>query len=363
MPVPPSRPEGHRTLVRLGLAAAVGVLLGLALVLPRSADSASPRLRLYGEDLPAGAEGIEAGVLRAERSLDGWFNLTLPDGGERRTANAQLGVALDRARLRRMIRDTSSAVGFTPTTGVGRSTEGIDLAVPVVLERARALTILLALKEELDQPPADARLALDSAAVIPERAGRRLDVDCSLAAIESALQRGAAAASLCFQYEPPRRRASELAGVRHEVLLGFYETRLDPDRSHLGAGSRASSSEPSSRLQLAAARLDGYVVMPGTVFDFNAALGRLDEAHEVRAAAATIARGERVDGADVSASPIAGALHAAALFAGLDVVERHLPERPSPIDVGLDAAVAYPVTNLRLKNRYVFPVVLRAQAR
>jgi hypothetical protein len=53
-------------------------------------------------------------------------------------------------------------------------------------------------------------------------------------------------------------------------------------------------------------------------------------------------------------------LHAAALFAGLDVVERHPPQRPGAIDIGLDAAVAYPVANLRLKNPYDFPVVLRA---
>jgi hypothetical protein len=53
-------------------------------------------------------------------------------------------------------------------------------------------------------------------------------------------------------------------------------------------------------------------------------------------------------------------LHAAALFAGLDVVERHPPQRPGVLDIGLDAAVAYPDANLRIENPYDFPVVLRA---
>jgi hypothetical protein len=76
--------------------------------------------------------------------------------------------------------------------------------------------------------------------------------------------------------------------------------------------------------------------------------------------AKVIAEGELVDGIGGGTCQISGTLHAAALFAGLDVVERHPHTRPSSyIKLGFDAAVAYPAINFRLKNPYDFPVVLR----
>ncbi|HTV20847.1 MAG TPA: peptidoglycan binding domain-containing protein, partial [Polyangiaceae bacterium] len=215
-------------MVQLGVAAGLGVLLGLALIAPRRGTTEDARLQLYGEPLPAAAEAADAAVERAERRWEGWFNLEVPDGPQRRIRCADLGVALDRPRLRRLVRDTSnSGRGDAPTTSLGGAGP-IELIVPVLLDRPRATAALIALKDELDQPAHDARLDLDSRAVIPERVGRRLDVDRSLLAIEAALERGAASAPLSFQSEPPERRAHELDGVRHDVLLGFFVTAYDP---------------------------------------------------------------------------------------------------------------------------------------
>jgi vancomycin resistance protein YoaR len=333
----------------LAVAAGLGLLLGLALVVPRGERGASAaRLRLYGEELPAGADGTEVGVERAEQRLKAWFDLELPDGSHRRILGAELGVELDRARLRRVIRDTANARGTSAFSQVSQGT--LELVVPVRIDPERALATLLALKQELDQPALDARLAVDSRAVTPERVGRWLDVDRSLAAIDEALGRGASAAALCFQSEPPRRRAGDLAGVRHEVRLGAFESPIDVS---------PLARDRAFNLGVAASKLDGQVLMPGAVFDFNAAVGPRDEAEGYRVASLA-ATGEPLDGSGSSTSQISGTLHAAALFAGLDVVERHLPERPGVVDIGLDAAVAYPSANLRLKNPYGFPVVLRA---
>jgi vancomycin resistance protein YoaR len=331
----------------LGVAAGLGLLLGGVLVVPAAEGGAAHvALRFYGEELPDGPEGMEAAVERAERHLEGWFNLELPDGGQRRIRGAELGIELDRARLRRMIRDTANARGAS--AGARDDSDAIDLAVPAGVDRERALGTLLALKQELDQPAIDARLAVDSRAVTPERVGRRLDVDRSLAAIDAALEHGASAAALYFQSEPPRRQAGDLAGVRHDVRLGVFESPIDP-----------SPRDRTFNLSIAASRIDGQVLMPGAVFDFNAAVGPRDEARGYRVASLA-ATGEPLDGSGSSTSQISGTLHAAALFAGLDVVERHPPRRAGVLDIGLDAAVAYPDANLRLKNPYDFPVVLRA---
>jgi hypothetical protein len=72
-----------------------------------------------------------------------------------------------------------------------------------------------------------------------------------------------------------------------------------------------------------------------------------------------IASGELVDGVGGGTCQIAGTLHGAAFFAGLDIVERHPHTRPSYyIKMGLDAAVAYPTLTLRVRNPFAFPVVL-----
>jgi vancomycin resistance protein YoaR len=348
-PTPP--PEGHRSFSWLGLAGATGLLLGFALLPTDNGARAagSEPLRLYGQTLPASADAPDIALGWVNQKFDGWFNLELPEGEQRRVRYSALGVAPDGARLRQSIQNARAGIHqAAPRSGEPRV--GLDLVVPLRIEPERLLGTLLALKDELDRAAFDARLDIDREAVIPERAGRLLDVDRSSIAIERALERGADDAPLSFVARAPLRDASELGNVAHDALLGYFETPYDP-------GTRADDS--TFNLRLAASRLDGYVLMPGGELDFNAVVGPRDESNGYRVAK-VIAQGEQVDGVGGGTCQISGTLHAAALFAGLDVVERHPNPRPSSyIELGLDAAIAYPAINLRLKNAYAFPVVLR----
>jgi vancomycin resistance protein YoaR len=349
LPPSPPRPEGHR-LAWLGGAAALGVLLGLATISSsatgRRAVSAR-ELRLYGEPLPSDGDIAEVALAAVQSRLRGWFNLELPDGELRRVSAAELGVEVDAGRLRQVIRNARTGTydgAIDPAMA-----PGVDVLVPVQLNRARALSTLLLLKDELDRAAFDARLDLDLEAVVPERAGRWLDVDRSLLSIERAIERGASSAPLGFEARLPRRAASQLADVRYDALLGFFETPYD-------VAPRAV--DHAHNLELAASKLDGYVLMPGGELDFNAVVGPRDEANGYRVAQ-VIAAGELVDGIGGDICRISGTLHAAALFAGLEIIERHPDTRPSSrIALGFDAAVAYPVINLRLMNPHDFPVVL-----
>jgi vancomycin resistance protein YoaR len=305
-------------------------------------------LRLYGEPLPNDGDVTEVALASIESRLQGWFNLELPDGEQRRVSPSALGVEVDAGRLRQVIRNARTGA-YDGALDLS-SAHDIDVLVPVQLDRKRALSTLLLLKEELDRAALDARLDLDLAAVVPERAGRYLDVDRSLLAIERAFERGASSAPLWFEPRLPRRSASQLTDVRHDALLGFFETAYD-------AVSRAG--DRTHNLALAASKLDGYVLMPGEEFDFNAVVGPRDEANGYRITQG-LAEGELVDGIGGATCKISGTLHAAALFAGLEIIERHPDARPrSRVTLGFDAAVAYPVINLRLMNPHEFPVVLR----
>ena len=111
-------------------------------------------------------------------------------------------------------------------------------------------------------------------------------------------------------------------------------------------------------LRLAASKLDGNVLLPGEIFDFNEVVGPRDEANGYKVAP-VIAEGELVDGIGGGTCQISGTLHGAAFFAGLDIVERYPHTRPSAyIKMGLDATVVYPTINFRVKNDFDFPVVL-----
>jgi vancomycin resistance protein YoaR len=356
MPAPPPvhRPEGHTLLVWIGAAACVGILLGFALI-PRATELPAPAsaagLSLYGRPLPDGGDPAEVAAAWIRERSAGGFELELPEGRVRRVQHSELGVELDLARLHQLIGAARDPASSFSRRRRERGPRGpIELPVPLRLDVARALPTLSSLKQELDRDARDARLDLDHGAVLRERAGRLLDLDASLQAIEQALHQGSQRAVLVFQQRPPRRLAADLDDVRHDILLGFFETPYD---------AAARAQDRTFNLRLAASRLDGYVLLPGDELEFNAVVGPRDEANGYRVAQ-VIAQGELVDGIGGSTCQISGTLHAAALFAGLDIVERHPHTRPSSyIKLGFDAAVVYPTIDLRLKNPYDFPVVLR----
>jgi hypothetical protein len=137
--------------------------------------------------------------------------------------------------------------------------------------------------------------------------------------------------------------------VTFDEVLGYFETRY----STVGKYEARSYN-----LRLAASRLDGYVLPPGAVFDFNKVVGPRNEANGYKVAP-VIAQGELVDGIGGGTCQITGTLHGAVFFAGLEVVNRTPHTRPSGyIKMGLDAAVAYPTINFRFRNNFPFPVVL-----
>ena len=223
------------------------------------------------------------------------------------------------------------------------------LPVPVVLNSERAIPVLLALKDELDKTPADARLDLEQKRLIHEQPGRLLDLDATLEKLDDAVAEGKKSVELAFRERRPKRVAAELGNVEFGTVMGFFETTYDRSQKHLGR---------TFNLRLAASKLDGTVLLPGETFDFNEVVGPRDEANGYRVAT-VIAEGELVDGIGGGTCQISGTLHGATFFAGLEIVERYPHTRPSSyIKMGMDATVVYPTIDLRMKNPFDFPVVL-----
>lgn len=114
-------------------------------------------------------------------------------------------------------------------------------------------------------------------------------------------------------------------------------------------------------VELSAARLDGAVLEPGGLLSFNDRVGPRSRRAGFRRAPVIIG-GELTDGLGGGVCQTASTLHAAAWNAGLDVVEHQPHSRPSGyIRMGLDATVVWPRVDLKLRNPFEFPVLVRAE--
>ncbi len=314
-----------------------------------------PTLAVAGRVVGSEGDPVGNALDLVRRYAVGELKLRVPSttGGAPRelvVTRADFGLEIDRLRLSEFVNEA-----LRPGSPIARAhalaAPGTNLEVPLPLkiDGDRALSKLVDLKATVDTFPRDAAIDLDARTIRPEEVGYRLDVYGTLARLEAAFRRGDTAVDAVVDEVKPARTAAQLEGVKFESVLGWFETRYNPAKR---------LEDRKFNLSLAASKLDGRVVMPGEVFDFNAVVGPRDEAHGYRVAT-VIAQGELVDGIGGGTCQISGTLHAAAFFAGLEIVERYPHSRPSSyIKLGLDATVSYPNITYRFRNPFDFPIVL-----
>lgn len=335
----------------------VAVAAGLCitwLLLPPPAElpavRSTPELRVAGMPVPLQGDLVANALDLVRRYAAGEITLELPDGTGRKIRRGALGAEIDRVRLAGFVREAMRPE--SPLRKVHDATPPgtpLDVPLPLILDADAALDKLLVLKAELDAAATDAYVDLAQKKLVPEKDGHRLDVYGTIARIESAFRQGLATVPAMVETVKPKRRAAELGNVEFSHVLGYFETRYNQ-------GERMR--DRTYNLRQAASHLDGAVVLPGEIFDFNDVVGPRDEAHGYRVAP-VIAQGELVDGLGGGTCQISGTLHGAAFFAGLDIVERYPHSRPSYyIKLGLDATVVFPTINFRFRNPFNFPIVL-----
>ena len=352
----PARLAGIAALWLAALAAWVAVLRPF----DRPTDVAPPplRLRVAGRTLEPRGDAVASAVDAVRRFARAELSLRLPDGGTRTLSLADLGIEIDRARLADLVKaamDPTSPLARRPAERVAAEPGSVlELPTPVRLSATLAVGALVSIKDDLDRAPADAYVDLEKRELRPEKTGFRLDVYGTLARLDAALRDGKSEVDAVVDTVAPRVLASALGNVKFEEVLGYFETPYSQAEKH---------RTRTFNLRLAASKLDGTVLLPGEVFDFNGKVGPRDEANGYKVAP-VIAEGELVDGIGGGTCQISGTLHAAVFFAGLALVERWPHSRPSAyIKLGLDAAVAYPTMNFRFRNDFDFPIVLHEVVR
>ncbi len=167
---------------------------------------------------------------------------------------------------------------------------------------------------------------------------------------------GASSPDSTIDYALPIERIESLAtperlpkDMKMSHLLARYTTRF------------AKKKGRTINVRLASKALDGILLMPGATVSYNEMVGERSEARGYQNAP-VIVQGQIVEGMGGGACQVSSTLYAAALFGGLEIVERHNHSLPSHyIAMGFDAVVSYPLLDLVLKNRYDFPIALKLE--
>ena len=146
--------------------------------------------------------------------------------------------------------------------------------------------------------------------IVPERTGRRLDLNAIGRAI---VQRPEGAKSVKARYEVirPRRKSADLEALDINELVGEFTTEFTPGEPRV------------TNIQRGAALLDGAIIKKGETFSLNDAIGERTEERGF-VPAPEISGGELEDGVGGGVSQIATTFYNAAFFAGLEIVE-HRP--------------------------------------
>lgn len=297
-------------------------------------------------------EGDERG--HAERYLAAYLEQEVRiriDGETRSRTRRSLGMSLDEASLYATLEealtpDSDLIAAFRASGG------GSTLRIPLewTIDAAPMMRLLTPEKERLDRSPVEAMYHFETKTVSPERDGRLLDLNGSVNQMMEALLRGETEIEPRFIQLRASRRASDLEGASFDAVLGEFQTRY---------ARTAEARLRTENLVIAAEKIDKTILLPGEEFDFNAVVGPRTAVNGFKPAP-VIAAGEIVDGIGGGACQISGTLHAAALFAGLELTERKPHSRPSSyIRMGLDAMVSYPNLNFRFRNDRDFPIAIR----
>lgn len=143
---------------------------------------------------------------------------------------------------------------------------------------------------------------------------------------------------------------SVMGSKPNEVCLASYTSPLQ---------DRVNSQKANAYLALE--KIDGAMIGPGKEFSFNATVGTWSRDAGYKKAPVSF-NGQLVWTYGGGVCQTSSTLYNAALLSGMEIVERHKHRfAPGYVPPGRDAAVAYSNIDLKFRNPYSWPVVIRAR--
>jgi vancomycin resistance protein YoaR len=264
---------------------------------------------------------------------------------------AELGVELDVARtMVEALRPGRVGSFEQRASELMRARRG-ELEVPLSwsIDPRKAAAALERIAPLVRREPRDARVDLTARVRVPDVPGEELDVQATLESVAAGVALGQEVYPVLTRPVRAQVTTEALSTVEIEHVVGSFETSFQLWGT--GAGRAVNIAR-------AAGFMDGTVLMPGQEFSFNEVVGPRTRSRGFTDAP-EIVGDELQTGVGGGVCQVASTLYAAALFSALEVRARSPHTRPSSYTrLGLDATVAWPSTDLRLKNSLPYPVLL-----
>jgi len=303
-----------------------------------------------GQVPPTGAE-LEAWLSQRERAVAARRVILTAEGWVGEATFGELGLSLDvpsTARAARSAAQRDSLLGELRRRIAPRP-ELYDVPLLFRFDATRAAQGLSAFANEVHREPVDARLDLVAHVRIADVPGRELDLAASLLQIAEGEREDAAVIPIVTRAIAPQVTSDMIHDVDVSRVLSSFET----DFKH-HAGPRAINIATAARY------LNGTVIGPGETFSFNRTVGTRTVERGFTEAPQIVAD-ELEPGVGGGVCQVASTLYAAAVYGGLETVQRRSHSRPSGYTpLGLDATVIDGELDLKLRNPYDSPLIVHA---
>ena len=150
----------------------------------------------------------------------------------------------------------------------------------------------------------------------------------------------------------PKIAVKDLGDKLFKQTLSKYTTIYD-----------SSNTNRASNIALAAKTINGTILLPGETFSYNGVLGNTTKEKGYKPGGAYVG-GKIVQTYGGGICQVSSTLYNAALYANLEIVERHNHSYSvTYVPAGRDATVAYGGKNFRFKNSRSYPIKIVANAK
>ena len=201
--------------------------------------------------------------------------------------------------------------------------------------------------DEVCKQVQDAYITQNPTTVHPEVEGVEFNVDEAKKLLETNMERY----EIQLTITKPNVTMIQLSGEAFPDTLAIYSTRYD-----------GGDENRSINLKIACEKINDKVVLPGEIFSYNKTLGERTTSAGYKNAK-VYENGAVVDGIGGGICQISSTLYNAVLRANLEIVERRNHQFvTSYVPEGLDATVAYGITDFKFKNTRKYAIKIKANA-
>lgn len=203
------------------------------------------------------------------------------------------------------------------------------------------------LHKQYSKEPKDAIMDMQSFDIIQAVYGYGFDLEAAQKQLDEA--KYSDVLEIPFKLIAPQVIGDDLKDVLYRDELASYKT------------AHTNDSNRNTNLKLACKAINGKVLNPGDVFDYNAIVGRRTASAGYKPAGAYV-NGELVPSVGGGICQVSSTLYYCALMADLEIVSRTAHSYPaSYMPLGMDATVSWGGPEFKFRNNTNYPIRIEAE--